>query len=150
MYESSKNVEWSAEFGERAAAISPLIEGTEFFDQRWDIAWYVALCERSGFCSTYDERQNCARRYMAGKRKVSPPGTRHRKEAAKNMRKLLSSPPPELITAIEGVVNGPVADQFRSGNAKAMNALVGAVIKQHKSDPAAVRELLTRRLSQTH
>lgn len=39
-----------------------------------------------------------------------------------------------------------IAKQYAQGNDKALNALVGMVLKAHKADPAAVRELLQKQL----
>lgn len=114
--------------------------------QRADMLWYVGLCELSGFCNTDDMRKQCARRWVAGKRRVTPPGTSARKRREKEFRRLAASTPPELNEAIEFAAKSDAADQFRSGNEKALNSLVGMVLKRYRADPAFVRSALTVRL----
>lgn len=124
----------------------PVLKGTPWWDRRHDVEWYVNRCERAGFCGTDDMRRLCARRYMAGKRKVTPPGTSRRKALARERRRLERNLPAELAQALDSAAASPVVQQVAAGNGKAMNALVGMVLKQHKAEPALVRELLEARL----
>lgn len=123
-------------------AIMPVVHGTEWWPRRHEVERYVNLCEMSGFCDTDDARRLCAQRYMAGKRKVSPPGSGRRKKAEKLRRKILASPPSDLIEAIRSACNSKAADEYRRGKEKAMNAMVGMVIAAFKTDPSVVRALL--------
>ena len=56
-----------------------------------------------------------------------------------------------LGTLVDGVIaaNGAMVAEFRAGKDKALNALVGQVMKasKGKADPAQVNEILRRRLS---
>ena len=128
-------------------ALDSVLAGTDAWSRRWAVAGYVQLCEMAGFCSTDDMRRLCAQRWLAGKRKVSPPGARRRKNAEREMRRLLADAPPPLTRAIEAVATTDAAAQFVAGNGKALNALVGMVLRQYKVDPAVVRALLIRRLT---
>ena len=128
------------------SAIIPVIHGTAWWDRRFEVEWYVHSCERAGFCTTDDLRRACARRFMAGKKKVTPPGTRRKKKAEKERRRLLRALPPELMAAISSAAELPAAQQFTNGNDRALNAVVGAVLRQHRADPSLVRDLLIKRL----
>ena len=141
---------FSAERGNVVGALIPLLEGTEFWDRRWDIEWYVSKCITAGFCKTDDQVRLCAQRWMAGKRKVTPPGTKRRKTEAKKKAAMMSNVPAELTAAIEAVVaeNAKAVAQFKGGTEKALNALVGGVMKRYKTDPATVKDLLIRRINE--
>lgn len=130
-------------------ALIPLLEGSPWWDQRYEIAWYVGRCCMAGFAQTHDQMRLCAERYIAGKRKITPPGTRRRKVAAKRMREVLANTPVALLEAVTAVVHEQTkaVDQYKSGVEKALNALVGGVMKRHKSDPAIVRELLIKKIA---
>lgn len=129
-------------------ALIPLLENTPNWERRYEIAWYVDRCRMKGFATTSDQIRLCAERYIAGKRKVTPPGTKRRKLAAKKMREVMSNVPKELMQAIEAVVaeQTKAVEQYIGGTDKALNALVGGVMKRHKSDPAIVRELLIKKI----
>ena len=129
-------------------ALIPLLQDTEHWNNRWDIEAYVSRCVEAGFATTGDAMRLCAARYIAGKRKISQPGTARRKLQEKKMREMLANTPPELLKAIDDVITEQqkAADQFRDGNDKAINSLVGGVMKRHRTDAAVVRELLTRKL----
>ncbi len=45
---------------------------------RNEVAHYVDRCMAAGFCKTEDDIRACAGRYLAGKRKVTAPGTARR------------------------------------------------------------------------
>lgn len=136
---------WTPTHSRLAEALTPVLTG-EWWEHRWTIAWYVNRCEMAGFCVTDDMRRLCAQRYMAGKRKVTPPGTQRRKTAERERRRLLRDMPDALTAAIEVAVNSAAAQQFAAGNDKALNAVVGMVLRQYKAEPATVRELLAARL----
>lgn len=129
-------------------ALIPLLEHTPEWERRYEIAWYVSRCQLAGFATTSDQMRLCAERYIAGKRKVTPPGTKRRKLAAKKMREVLANVPKELMVAIDAVVaeQQKAVQQFLGGTDKALNALVGGVMKRYKSDPAIVRELLVKKI----
>lgn len=124
-------------------AITPAVKG-DAWSYRWDVAWYVSQCEMAGFAKTADEKMACAKRYLAGKRKISPPGTERRKKAERLKRKIVSSPPQELVDAIQALKCSKAYEQFIGGNEKALNALVGLVLKEFKTDPSAIRELIQK------
>jgi hypothetical protein len=131
-------------------ALIPLLERTPHWDELYQIEWYVDKCARAGFATTADQIRLCASRFIAGKRKVTPPGTARRKQAEKRRLQMLANVPPELTAAIEAVIaeQQKAVDQFKSGVEKALNSLVGGVMKRYKSDPATVRELLIQRIKQ--
>ena len=141
---------WTERMSVLADAILPLLKGEEgeskspYFEHRYEIANYVDKCEAKGFCHDLVTRQACARRWMAGKRKVSAPFTKTRKKAAIAKRKALSIVPAELLAIVESSLKTPQGQQFKSGNEKAVNALVGMVLRQFKYDAAAVKELIQR------
>lgn len=136
---------WTLANSRLADAITSVLEG-EWWDRRWEVAWYVNRCEIAGFCETDNMRRLCARRYMAGKRKVTPPGTKRRKREERERRKLMREMPAALVEAIEVSLASDAAKQFSMGNDKALNAVVGMVLKQYKADPSFVRDVLTKRL----
>jgi len=131
-------------------ALVPLLYGTPHWEDRWNIEAYVARCIIAGFCKTQDQMRLCAERYIAGKRKVTPPGTKRRKVQEKKKAEALKNTPPELINAILQAIaeNEKAVNQFRGGNEKALNALVGGVMKRCKADPAIVKELLLRKINE--
>lgn len=58
--------------------------------------------------------------------------------------KMKSSTPAGLTTAIDDVIasNAPIVEQYRNGNDKVLNALVGQTMKKYKGDPAVIKQLL--------
>lgn len=105
------------------------------------MVWYLSLCE-SKFAKTNDQIRLCAQRWIVGKRKVTPPGTKRRKREAKERKKALLNLPKALIDAIANVVASDVFKQVVGGNEKAANSLMGMVMKQHKADPQLIKQLL--------
>lgn len=138
---------WNAQTSEIVGAIRPAIDDDNWHI-RWDVAWYVDRCVMAGFAKTEDEKLACARRFLAGKRKVSPPGRKRRKVAEKAKRKLIASPSADLMAAIESLRGSKAHEQYLAGSDKALNALVGMALKLHKTDPAAVRELIIKNLAE--
>jgi Asp-tRNA(Asn)/Glu-tRNA(Gln) amidotransferase B subunit len=53
--------------------------------------------------------------------------------------------PEELEVVIQQVVGSVPFKQYCEGNEKALNSCVGMVMKQYKTDPALIKELLIRR-----
>ena len=55
----------------------------------------------------------------------------------------------QLIVAIRSVIasNERLVIQYRSGNEKVLNALVGQTMKQYKGDPAVIKQLLIDEVS---
>lgn len=127
-------------------AILPVVEGTAWWEKRADVAWYVGRCIAAGFCKTDDQMRLGASRYMSGKKKVTPPGAKRKKEAEKERRRLEKSIPVELAAALDEAVQSDAARQYMAGNAKALNAVVGMVVRRYKADPAFVRGQITKRL----
>jgi len=64
-----------------------VVHGTPHWEKRHEILWYVSRCEMSGFATTLAEKQNCAMRYMAGKRKVPHLGQLAERKPYKNNAK---------------------------------------------------------------
>lgn len=108
----------------------------------YEMAWYVELCRMAGFCNTNDQARFVCERYLAGKRKISLPRTQRRKNEAKNVRKMLADVPTELMIAVKAAVASPVGVQVVDGNEKAKNSLIGMVMKQYKTTPALVMQLI--------
>ena len=104
---------------------------------------------QAGFCKTEDDVRACAARYLAGKRKITPPGTARRLRESKERAKLLANVPKELTNAIAEVMeaNSKAIEQYRAGNEKAVNALVGQVMRKHKTDAAVIKQLLIQFMS---
>lgn len=129
-------------------ALIPLLEGTANWDRRYEIAWYVDRCVAAGFASTSDQMRLCAERYIAGKRKITPPGTARRKRDAIKMKRVLKDTPTALIAAVNDVIaeQQKAVTQYKNGVDKALNALVGGVMKRYKVDPAIIRELLIKKI----
>lgn len=132
-----------------ADALHGMLFGSDDWDKRWAIAAYVDRCIGAGFCKTDNDIRLCAERYLAGKRAVTPPGTRRRKRQEKERATLRANVPAELQVAITEVVvaNEKAVTQFRGGNDKAINALIGQVIRKHKADAAFIKELLVAAIS---
>ena len=128
--------------------IIDVVHGTPHWEKREEIIWYVSLCEMRGFANTKDEKKNCALRYMAGKRKVSAPGTKRRKRSLQEQRKILRNIPLELKAAIDTACQSDLAKQVLGGNIKAMNALIGFVLKFYKAPAPLVKQLLEAKLKQ--
>ena len=128
--------------------IIDVVHGTPHWEKREEIIWYVSLCEMRGFANTKDEKKNCALRYMAGKRKVSAPGTKRRKRSLQEQRKILRNIPLELKAAIDTACQSDLAKQVLGGNIKAMNALIGFVLKFYKAPATLVKQLLEAKLKQ--
>ena len=93
---------------------------------------------------TPDDMRQCAIRYIAGKRRVTPPGTRSRKRLPRRRQQLRNLIPPELLAIITQVVsnNQKVVQQYHDGNERAINSLVGQVMKQYRYDAAVIKEAL--------
>jgi hypothetical protein len=136
--------------------LSPFMELTEPptpWNRTWmgDLVWYVKLCEMAGFCSTDDGIRLCARRWLSGKRKVTAPGTQRRKDAEKARRKLLAAVPQELLEALKMASQTQAAEQYRGGSEKALNSLIGFVMRRYvaatKVSAQVVRELLIETLN---
>lgn len=129
-------------------ALISLLQNTPNWDRRYEVEIYVHKCHAAGVCHTPDQARMCAERYIAGKRKVTPPGTQRRKNAEKKKLKLLANIPPELVAAVDAVVveNTKAVDQYKNGMERALNALVGGVMKRYKADPATVKDLLIEKI----
>ena len=127
-----------------ANAISSLLKERGCWHIRNQVAYYVDLCIRAGFCKTDNDIRLCAERYLAGKRKVTPPGTQRKKQQAKERKKLLSNIPQQLLDTVKDVVlkNEKAVQQYKSGNEKAINALIGQVIKVHRYEATVIKDLL--------
>jgi Asp-tRNA(Asn)/Glu-tRNA(Gln) amidotransferase B subunit len=128
----------------------PLLQNTQHWENRWNIEAYVSRCMEKGFCKTADQMRLCAERYIAGKRKINPPGTQRRKVQEKKKAEALKNAPVELINAILQAMaeNEKAVTQFKNGNEKVLNALVGGVMKRYKADPVIVKELLLQKINE--
>lgn len=107
-----------------------------------DMVWYLSECGIAGFMNTNDQARLCAQRWIAGKRKVTPPGTKRRKREAKERKKVMLNLPKALVDAISNVVASDVFKHVVGGNEKAANSLMGMVMRQHKADPQLIKQLL--------
>lgn len=102
---------------------------------------YVCRCSAAGFAETDQQKVACAERWLVGKRKITPPGHSGRKRIEKQRRKLLKNLPVELLQAVEEVcTENAIASVKKSP--KAINALVGAVMKRYKTDAAVIKTLI--------
>jgi hypothetical protein len=126
-----------------------MLFGSENWDKRWAVAYYVGLCVRAGFCKTGDDIRLCAERYLAGKRKITPPGTARRKKQAREQKELRKNIPTELTLAVSEVIaaNLKAVQQYKDGNEKALNALLGQVMRKYKTDAIIIKELLVEAIS---
>jgi len=125
-----------------AGVITPLLKTPQHWDIRHEVAWYVSRCEMAGFCTTDDMRRLCAERFLRGKRKVSQPGTTRRKQQARETRKMLADIPPELLAAVEQAKKTPAWVQHQGGNNKAINAVIGPIIKQFRVHFDVIKSIL--------
>ncbi len=118
-------------------------------NQTYYVVCVGSRCMQAGFCKTEDDVRACAARYLAGKRKITPPGTARRLRESKERAKLLANVPKELTNAIAEVMeaNSKAIEQYRAGNEKAVNALVGQVMRKHKTDAAVIKQLLIQFMS---
>lgn len=150
MTTSLKDVRFRAEDSQLIGVVMDTIEGMPgWWDKRFSVAAYVSRCVQAGFCKTSDQMRLCALRYIAGKRKITPPGTKKRKTAAKKLAAVLKNVPYMLSDAVDTVCKSKAADEYRSGNTKAINSMVGMVMKIHKYDAAIVKQLLINKLEIT-
>ena len=115
-------------------------------NQKNAVMYYVCLCDMKFSVASSDQARAIAERWVAGKRKVTPPGHSTKKKLAAERRKMLSSVPAELLTAIESACVTTAAEQYKGGNEKALNSLVGLVMRQYRYDAAVVKDLLQQRL----
>lgn len=135
---------WTPEEAFIAEALSAFLKEKGAWERRHEVAWYVDRCMAKGFCKTGDQVRLCADRYLQGKRAVTPPGTRQRKKMLKEAAALRASIPPQLTAAVAEIIakNEKAVAQFKAGNDKAVNALIGQVMKAFKSDAVIIKELL--------
>lgn len=135
---------WTEELSFIAGALGSFLQEKNAFDRKDEVANYVSLCMAKGFCKTEDEVRLCAERYLAGKRAVTPPGTTRRKKLTLQQAKIRSTIPDELRAAVAIVMtsNEKAVTQYRTGNEKAVNALIGQVMRLYKTDAVIVKELL--------
>ncbi|MDE2098883.1 MAG: hypothetical protein KGL39_16640 [Patescibacteria group bacterium] len=106
-----------------------------------EVGCYLDKCVHK-FSPSDAELEMCARRYLAGKRKASPPFTKTRKRAAAKARKARSTVPADVMAVIDRVVESAPAVVSQ----KAVNALVGQVLRVHKFNPQVVKELIEAKL----
>ena len=139
---------WSPKRSQVAQVLISILQNTIFWEKRWEIESYIWKCIAKGFCSTDDQIRLCAQRWMKGKRKVTPPGTLRKKKEAKERAKFLANIPLELIQAIDSVLakNEKAIEQYKAGNEKAVNALIGQVMKLYRSDASVIKELLVGKM----
>ena len=114
--------------------------------ERVDIAYYVSKCIDRGFVLTPIIAEQCVERYLVGKRKVTPPFTRRRKDAEKKVKKELQNVPKDVLDAVIEAKQSNAYNQYLGGNEKSLNAAVGMVIKKTKCNPALARKLLEKKL----
>ena len=143
-------VYWNVERSTIVEGVFSLLEKHPLtWDQKIELEWYLDKCRAKGFANTRDEIRLCAERFFAGKRKVTAPGYSRRKRSDKERKKIMANVPAELTAAITQVIQEQhkAVAQYKSGVDKALNALVGNVMKKYKGDPAVIRELLIQHLT---
>lgn len=104
------------------------------FCQMRDLGWYLSLILRK---YPKADLQLCASRWVAGKRAVTLPWTKRNKRSRARTRKAVALHRVEILAALE-LVDERLTTQYRTGNEKALNAIVGKVIKATGIDAAAV------------
>lgn len=73
---------------------------------------------------------------------------KQKKRAAKERSKLLESVPQELLSAIQAQHGTKQWEQYIAGNTKALNAIVGAVLKVYRTDASVVKELIQQKIKE--
>jgi len=142
-----KDVRFRAEDSKLIGVIMSTIgDKPDWWSRRFELAGYVDRCIQAGFCKTSDQMRLCALRYIDGKRKITPPGTKKKKTAEKKLAAVLKNVPRALSDAIDNVCKSKSADEYKNGNTKAINSMVGMVMKLHKYDAAIVKQLLINKL----
>lgn len=112
---------------------------------RNNLEYYMYQCEN--FINSYDDAVLVGRRYLAGKRKITPPFTRKRKEEMKKVKKATNNVPKQFLDFLSEQVNNDLIIQYKNGNEKAINAFVGQCIKFIKQNSldiptSAVKEII--------
>lgn len=122
--------------------IMDIIEpGHPSWNKRFDIEAYVWKCKDKGFVNTKSDVHNVIRRWLDGKRAITPPGARKLKKLAKERKKGV---PEELKGVVAEVVanNAKVVSSYKEGNEKSLNVLMGQTLKKVKYDPAIVKDYI--------
>lgn len=67
---------------------------------------------------------------------------------AESLSNKMSNVNHQLIAVIDDVIasNAALVDQYRDGNTKVLNALVGQTMKKHKGDPVVIKQLLMEKI----
>lgn len=115
-------------------------------NNRWDITYYIHDCWDAGLCRNKDQIIECIKSWMEGERDIVAPGTKRRLAEEAKRKELASNVPQELIDVVNNLKGDPLIQQHRDGNPKAINALMGKVLKQYKADPVFVKEFLLNNL----
>ena len=79
---------------------------------------------------------------MAGKRKVSPPGTRRRKHVAAEIKKQISTIDDHTKKVIHDAKETGAYLKYLQGDLKSLNSAIGYVLKQCKISAHLVRYML--------
>ena len=89
------------------------------------------------------------KRILIGKKAITLPGNKRKKRQEKEREKLKKNLPKELLAAIETVYtnSAKAIQQYKDGNAKALNAMVGMVMKNFKHDASIIKDLLMDKIS---
>ena len=141
----------TSEYWRIAGILLPVVNGTEWNTDKAkknDLMRYVSRCEMAGFAKTDDQIAACARRYMAGKRKVSPAGASRRKRAEKELRVFLANPPLGVLEAVSMACTESAVAQYKAGNEKSINAIVGKASKATGANPRAIKVLIEKHINE--
>jgi Asp-tRNA(Asn)/Glu-tRNA(Gln) amidotransferase B subunit len=87
--------------------------------------------------------------YQRGKRKINLLGTSSKKKQFKELNKLTQNVPPELDEIINKTftTHFNIVEQVKSGNSKAINQLLGIVIKQYKIDGLVLKKIIESKIN---
>jgi Asp-tRNA(Asn)/Glu-tRNA(Gln) amidotransferase B subunit len=106
-----------------------------------DIEWYVWKCKDKGFVRNKQDVHNVINRWLSGKRKITPPGTRKAKKLMQQKKKGVPSEVKEIIASVIAK-NQVLADNYKAGQEKALNVLVGKALKEVSHPPAIIKEYI--------
>jgi hypothetical protein len=128
----------------------PMLRSTPSWTSRFEVQRYVEKCLLAGFCQSDKDLVACAARYLAGKRKVTKPGTRKAKYQTKQLSRFLSNHPSEVLVVTRKLLSThPIVRQPPD---KYLSMLTGLALKELKIEPYLLRGLLSKefQLSNQH
>ena len=126
---------------ERMQVISAILDVVSCHPQRYEIEWYVWKCKDAGFVHTKQDIHNVVNRWLAGKRKITPPGTKKNKKLEKEKKKGIPQDIKQVVLSILEE-NKQLVNNYKQGQDKALNVLVGRAIKATSYAPALLKEYI--------